>query len=211
MFSSNLAQEGGVYSSILFCIVYLGVALCVALVMYLLEAISLYKMAKNMELKNPWISFIPIVSSYAFGRIGQRYVKNDGTPSAKLGKILLILEIILAVLLIAFIAVFCFAIYSVVLYADNTLVGDEAMTMQMLQSVIPAVVLYLAVLGVAIATAIIRYVTMWRVFAIYNYHNATLYLVLSIFFSFLYPIFLFTLRNSQPKFTFEERTNIAQN
>ena len=203
--------ETQVYSTIIFLMVYLGGTFLVSIALYLLNAVSVYKMSQNMGLKNAWLSFIPVANSYALGRVAQSYVKNDGTPSAKFGKILLTLEIITSVSAIAFIVGAIYSFLSVFGYADNALVGNEEMTTQMVSCLLVMVVLYLVVFGVAIADSIVHYVAIWRTFALYDYHNATLYLVLSIFFSFLCPIFLFVLRNKQPKFTFEERMNISQN
>ena len=73
--------------------------------------------------------------------------------------------------------------------------------------IIPTVLFCLVGSGLSVAFTVIYYVALWRIFALYNYKNATLFLVLSIFISCLYPIFLFVLRNKEPNFTNEQRLN----
>ena len=66
-------------------------------------------------------------------------------------------------------------------------------------------------IGVLIAYVVIYYVALWRIFAAFDYNNATVYFVLSIVFSFLGPIFLFVLRNKQPVFDPREHFNYLYN
>lgn len=181
-----------------------------SLAMYLFQALGIYKMGKNMGFKAPWLSFIPIANSYALGRIAETYVKADGRPSAKFSKILLTLCIILEVIAIAFMVV------AVVLVASEFItynfyyedVTDVSSSLMSVAGITMLIIGYFAILGVSIAYSIIAYIAHWRIFALYSPNNATLYLVLSIFFSFLSPIFLFMLRNNVPKFTAEQRMNM---
>ena len=65
----------------------------VSLVLYILQGVGLYEMGKRLNLNNPWLSFVPFANVYALGRIAQRYIKRDGTQSAKFSVILLALYI----------------------------------------------------------------------------------------------------------------------
>ncbi len=198
-----MAEQEFAVGFLVFYIVYLLLVLGVSIAMYLLQAFGIYTMGKNMGFKHPWLSFIPYANVYAFGKVAETYVKPDGRPSAKFSKILLTLEIVLAA-----IAVLMFVVLVVVLVA-NAASLDEPTTEAVLSIVIPILLFYLAIIGVAIAYSIVFYIALWRIFALYDFKNATLYLVLSIFISFLSPIFLFILRKKIPKFTLDQRLNLT--
>lgn len=178
------------------------------IVLFVLKGIGLYEMSVKMGLKNPWLSFIPVVSNFSLGRIAQRYVKKDGSASAKFGVILIVLNAVMYILAAIFSIITIIALGKIILSASNAATEDIAMTLEMFYPLIPVIVLYFVLFACAIALNIIWYVAFWRVCAIYENTNATLFTVLSIFFNFLGSIFLFIIRNKEPKFTFEERIQL---
>lgn len=204
MLGSSGADELAGGSILLFLVIY-GVAGIAGLVLYLLQAIGLYKMGKSLGACAPWISFIPIASTFAFGRIASKYVKKDGKNSANFGVWLLILEILMYALLIALIVFLVIALIAVAGYADNAAADHSAMTLDMFSAFIPVIVLYVALLGIAVTYEILYFVALWRIFSIFSASNATLFTVLSIFFTFLFPIFIFAVRNARPTLTYAER------
>ena len=185
-----------------------AIAGVVNIVLFVLKGIGLYEMSVKMGLKNPWLSFIPVVSCFSLGRIAQRYVKRDGTASAKFGVFLIVLNVLMYILAIVFSVITVIAFGKIILSASNAATADIAMTLEMFYPLIPVIVLYFGMLACAIAFNIIWYVAFWRVCAIFENTNATLFTVLSIFFTFLAPIFLFIIRNKEPKITFEERIEL---
>lgn len=166
--------------------------------MYILEAIGIYNMGKSFKFSNPWIAFIPVANIYAFGKVAEKYIKSDGTRSVKFSKILLILLIVLIVVSIALIVL---AVSAIVIAASISEYGyDVTQNVPLPANLIIFLVFgMLLLIGVTVAYRIVRYVALWRLFSIFDCENATLYLILSIFFSFLAPIFIFVLRNRQPK------------
>lgn len=201
----------GLGFGVAFFAIYFIVLFGVALVMYLLESIGVYKMSKNMGLSNPWMAFVPIANHYALGRIAEKYIKNDGRPSAKFSKILLtlcIITLVVAIAFVVFIFVLVFLEAASIPEVDAVMYSEEMAATMAFTIILPILLGYLVILGVSIAFSVVWYVALWRVFALYDDKNATVYLVLSIFFGFLCPIFLFMLRNRQPKFTLEQRINI---
>lgn len=197
--------------SLAFIALYLFIVLGISFVLYFLQAAGIYKMSKNMGLPNSWMAFIPILNHYALGRIAEKYIKNDGRPSAKFSKILLILNVISLVVALAFIIfVFILLFLEAASFSeiDAIMYSEEMAAISGITIVLPIILGYFIFVGIIIAFNVVYYVALWRIFALYDNNNATLYLVLTIFFSFLYPIFLFILRNRQPKFTIEERKNI---
>lgn len=196
----------GIFIILLFSFFAFGIGI----VLYLLQAIGLYKMGEKLQVSNAWLSFIPVANIYALGKIAEKHIKADGRKSAKFSKILLILYIALIVILIAFI-VFAFAFFMVELTSNPTLnayiEGEQFAATAVYTVILPIIIGYLGIISLSVALAVVQYVALWRVFAIFDRGNATMYLVLSIFFSFLLPIFLFIIRNNQPQI-FKPQENI---
>ena len=49
------------------------ISLLLGLALYLLESIGVYKMAKSAEIKNPWLSFVPVGRNWVFGTLAEKY------------------------------------------------------------------------------------------------------------------------------------------
>lgn len=199
----------GVFSGILavYGLVF-GVSAVAGLVLFVLRGIGLYEVAEKLGIKNAWLSFVPIVWIFSLGKISERYVKNDGSKSGKLGGWLLVLAILTYVFLTVF---FVVTIIGIIVFARDAGVAVDAgsdFNPEMFMIFIPALISYIIAFVSSLAHQILYYIALWRYYSIMENCNATLYLVLSIIFSFLSPIFIFVLRNKQPKFTFEERMNI---
>lgn len=189
--------------SVIFLALYYMFVFAVSLATYLLQAFAIFKMAKNMGYNNPWLAFIPFANVYMFGKVAETYIKSDGRPSAKFSKILLTLQIILMAILVLLVVLIVMILF---IEATGTyFLTPEIETLVASAMVLPVLLAIFAMLGVAIAYAIINYVALWRIFALYNYKNATLFLVLTLFVGVLTPIFLFVLRNKEPMFTMEQR------
>lgn len=186
-------------------LVIFGIAGIAGLVFYLLQSIGVYKMGKSLNVSAPWLSFIPVANTFALGRIASKYVKRDGRNSANFGVWLLVLEILMVILLVAFIACTVIGVISIIGFAEDAAISDAPMSLEMFKGFIPVIILYVALLAVEITYLVLFYVSLWRVFSIFSAQNATLFTVLSIFFSFLYPIFLFVVRNDKPALTYPER------
>jgi len=177
----------------------------VRLVLYILNALGIMNMSDSLGINLSWLGFIPVASLFQMGRIGERYVKRDGRPSAKFSIWLLIsgiLMAILAILLVVFTVVF---VISTMSYAEEAINGNSPMNIDMFAGAIPVIIVTILLLAVEVTYFILYYVNLWRIYAIFDNNNATLFLVLSIFFSFLAPIFMFIIRNKEPKVTYNER------
>lgn len=183
-----------------------GVSVLGSLALYLLQAFGLFEMSKTLSLKHPWLSFIPFASTFALGRIAENYEKQNGKKSAKLGVILLVLKILLVALLLGFLIALVIAV--VFLMIELGKVQNIAPSAEILSPFIASAILYILALGVGIAYNVLYFVSLWRIFSIFQNANATLFTVLSIFFSFLSPIFIFILRKKAPKLTFIQRAGL---
>lgn len=208
---SQIFEEAGigegdlmVFASIIW--VYFAFLGVISIVMYLLQAFGLYGMAKGSGISRPWRGFIPFANTFLFGKIAERYVKKDGKRSAKFGVLLLVFEILTLVLAIVTIAFTVSMIFVLVSSGDETEVAYSIIS--------PMIAMFIAcfvLMGVSIAYIVLYYISLWRIFAVFDYNNATVYFVLSIVFSFLGPIFLFVLRNKEPVFDPKERFNYLMN
>ena len=63
----------------------IAVSAVIGIAIYLLESISVYKMAKSAEIKNPWLAFVPVANDWVFGTLAEKYKKKNGTKSARFG------------------------------------------------------------------------------------------------------------------------------
>ena len=208
---SQIFEEAGMNESDLMVfagimLVYFAFFSIIAVAMYLLQAFGLYGLAKGSGIEKPWRGFIPFANTFLFGKIAERYVKKDGKKSAKFGGLLLAFEILTAVFAVVCLlfAINVFSVLFAYLAYDN---GDTAISRAMVSMIFSSLVL----MGVSIAYVVIYYVALWRIFTAFDYNNATVYFVLSIFFSFLGPIFIFVLRNKQHVFDTREHFNYLYN
>lgn len=178
----------------------IAVSAVIGIAIYLLESISVYKMAKSAEIKNPWLAFIPVANDWVFGTLAEKYKKKNGTKSARFGIILPVLE---GIVLIETIALTIFTVISVkeiTGYALDAVNTSTEMVPEQFMSLIPVIILYFALMAVAFAYIIVFYVALWRIYSSFDKSNATLYIVLSVIFTISVPIILFIIRNRKPEF-----------
>lgn len=126
------------------------------IVLYVLGAYGLYKMATNDGVENAWLAWIPIANMYILAKL----IKTLSIGSYKVPN----LDIVLTV----------GAIASSVL------------------STIPIIGFL-----IVIAYTIIGIFALHKLYSKYRPENATLFLILSIIFGFMAPIFIFIMRNDK--------------
>ena len=147
----------------------------VRLVLYILNALGIMNMSDSLGLNLSWLGFIPVASLFQMGRIGERYVKRDGRPSAKFSIWLLvsgILMSILAILLVVFTVIFAI---SLIQFAETSIANSDAMNIEMFAGAIPVIILTILLLAVEVIYFILYYVNLWRIYAIFDNNNATLF------------------------------------
>lgn len=186
-----------------FLTVFIGVfavSISIGIVIYLLEAIGVYKMAKSAEVKNPWLAFIPVANDWVFGTLAEKYKKKNGTKSARFGIILPVLEGIVFIESIALTIFTVISIKEITGYALDAVNTSTEMAPEQFMSLIPVIILYFALMAVAIAYAVVFFIALWRVYSSFDKSNATLYIVLSVVFTISVPVILFIIRNRKPEF-----------
>ncbi len=174
---------GGGFLIFLFIVLFVTFALAIAL--YVFQAIGISKMMQRLNLSNSWMAYIPILNSYAFGKVAEQYVKKNGKKSAKFSLILL-----LGGFVVSFISSSLMVISFIFGFASGS--GAQAAGVMLL------FLMFALVLTIACEYALlaIQYVALWRIFAIFANKNATLYLILSIFIS-VSPFLIFASRNGE--------------
>ena len=191
-----------------------------AIAVYVLSSLGLYTLAKRRGLKNPWLSWIPVVNCWIVGSLSDqyRYVVKGQVKNKR--KTLLILNIIYAAACIAMIACMVVMFVNMIPAAING--ASENTLMQMAMGPVMAMLgLCLPMAGIAIAAAVVRYIAMYDIYTSCDPQNNILFLVLSILFSITEPFFLFFSRNkdggmpprkqefhyAEPKVTWSEPEN----
>lgn len=157
-----------------------GVMPLLGLAIYVFTAYSLYTIAKKRGISCPWLAWIPVADLWLLGSLSDqyRYLTHGQRKHKRVA--LLVLEIVTAVLLGCTVGMAVAAVA----------VGSAA--------ALAAVILLALVLGgVALAKSILTFMALYDVYASCDPENATLYLVLSIFFKFLRPVFLFLSREME--------------
>lgn len=178
----------------------IAVSAVIGIAIYLLESISVYKMAKSAEIKNPWLVFIPVANDWVFGTLAEKYKKKNGTKSARFGIILPVLEGIVFIESIALTIFTVISVKEITGYALDAVNTSAEMAPEQFMSLIPVIILYFALMAVAIAYAVVFFIALWRVYSSFDKSNATLYIVLSVVFTISVPIILFIIRNRKPEF-----------
>ena len=173
--------------------------------LFFLGSYAIFVMSKKIGTNCPWISFIPFVQSFALGRLAEKYIKKDGSKSAKFGIILLILNIIQSILLGVLVILTFISVFTIILNVEDAISNDLKVTLEMFSSFIPVLIVFFILFAVAVCYKVIYAVALWRVFVVFDYKNATLYTIISVIFSLISPIFLFVIRNNTPVFDFKSR------
>ena len=166
-----------------------------AVTFYVLKAVGIYKMSKSLGFRGRWFAFVPYFCDFAYGRLAG--AQNKENPK-KFAKLLLSLNIVASVLTVFSTLLISLSFIDLLFAADNALLNNETLDTASLQSFIIPIVFMIVAIFVYIAYYIVFYVCTYKIFKVFAKQNAVLYLVLSILFSFLLPIFLFINKDNRP-------------
>ena len=157
-----------------------GVMPLISLAIYVFTALSLYTIAQKRGIACPWLAWIPVANLWLLGSVSDQYRYLTRGQRKHKRVVLLVLELAEAVLL-------------------GTVIGMAVAVAAVgsVSSVIALVLLVLVLGCVALARSIVGFMALYDVYASCDPENAALYLVLSILFKFLKPIFLFISREME--------------
>lgn len=187
--------EGSLQGLLVFYGVLLFLLFAIAVANYLFKGFGLYGMAKKMNVKYPWLAFIPFASNYLQGElsgdvtVGKKTVKNIG---------LWTLLVPIAVGVITFIMLFVFlftSIFSIAIQAErmNELIIGAGFYFSLLFVVLIAVVL-------SAAESLLFGVVRYQIHKKYTDDIwAVIHMIIGLFIPLYQSVYFFVLRNRYPK------------
>ena len=168
---------------------------------YVLTAIALYTLASRRGLKNAWLSWVPVVNCWIIGSLSDQYryvVKGEVKNKRKALIVLQIISWILVIAIFAVVVVMMVTLTNMAINAPGDMMTDT-LTGEMLSKVLGPMIsvagLCMLLIGMSIATMVIRYMAMYDIYNSCSPQNSVVFLVLSILFSITEPFFLFFTRN----------------
>ena len=157
-----------------------------AIVSYVLSAVSMYRIAKRRGIHNAWLAWIPIGNSWLLGSISDQYQYVAKRKVTSRRKLLLILSIVsISVNVIHSIIQ---ASTSLAFYADAGMSNEVGM-------VAVTLLISMVLLVISMVHLAFTYVAYYDLFRSCKPNNAVLFLVLSIVFSVALPFFLIACSN----------------
>ena len=152
-----------------------------SIVMYVLNAVGLYRIAKRRGIHHAWLAWVPIGSNWLLGSISDhyQYVAKQKVTSKR--KILLILSLCL----IGCLFVLAGGVVAIVVAAGSSMNASIAL------GVVLLLIAYLGMMGLAIAVTVFCYIAYYDLFRSCKPGNAVLFLVLSILFNVTLAFFVF--------------------
>ena len=174
----------GVATGILLIVWFLAMGFSV--VMYVLNAVGLYRIAKRRGIHHAWLAWVPIGCNWLLGSISDhyQYVAKQKVTSRR--KILLTLSLILVACFMVLIG----GVVAIVLAADSGANASIAL------GVVLLMIAYLGMIGLAIAITVFCYIAYYDLFRSCKPGNAVLFLVLSIIFNVTLAFFVFACSKS---------------
>lgn len=172
----------------------------VSMAIYIFTGLGLYTIAKRRGIHNPWLAWIPFANTWLLGCIADHYRHVVRGEVKNRRKSLLGLEIATSAMGMV-ICVLCFKMLfdMLAIGLENLETMDDTVAAQLLTAISgPVIVMALLSLPllVIVIVYLVQYLTaMHDIYKSCDPGNATLYLVLGIFFSFTVPIFLMICRN----------------
>ena len=161
---------------------------------YVLSSMALYTVATRRQISKAWLSWVPVVNVWIIGSLSDqyRYVVKGQYKSKR--KVLLILNLINVVIMLILLIVAAFAAAELIQGAVYGL-GQKEVLNSLLGSALGAAGLAVTMSGIAVASAVIRYIALYDIYTSMDPANSVLFTVLSIIFHVTEPFFLFFNRN----------------
>ena len=182
------AYETAVASGVAIIGIILLITCALSITMYLFQAIGLYKMGKRLNISAPALAFFPVVNLYVLGRVAQEPV--DGKKRLPFSWILLGINLGTSLLSSTYVVSTVRTLISFINHAEAVDIEDilDSFLYSYFTTSFISVIL-------SIAYSVFYYMAIYYLFKNFNPENAALFTVLSIFFGFLTPFFIFASRN----------------
>ena len=157
-----------------------GVMPLASIAVYVFTALSLYTIARRRGISAPWLAWVPVARLWVLGSLSDQYrYLTQGQIRHKR------------------ISLLVWTGASWVLTGGIVVGAIAAIAGASVGAVLTVLCLALAVVCAAIVYVVLYFMALYDVYASCDPQNAALYLVLSIFFRFLVPVFLFISRDME--------------
>ncbi len=174
----------------------LGVSLVFGIVLYVLEALGQYTIAKRRGIRKPWLAWIPLANVWTLGCISDQYqyVAKGRVRSRR--KVLLVLGILTAIAACVMIVMYFRFILLVLRSAPELDYMTDAEAVEtifypMMEMLAACVVM----VPLAITYAVFEYIALYDLYCSCDPRYSVMYLVLTILFGVVMPFFVFAVRN----------------
>ena len=162
----------------------------IGIAFYVLYSLGLFTMAKRRGIHCYGLAWVPVANLWILGSISDQYKYVTTGKNQKRRGILLGLCIALTVLAVGIVT---FMIQQMVNLALNY--GYYTSEAQIVQMIGGMLIFFVLMMVVGITYTVFEYITLYNLFKSAMPQNATLFLVLSIFFQVTMPFFVFACRN----------------
>ena len=187
-FGDIVADDSGVMGILMgIYLIIMMFSMAYSVVVYVLSSLGMYTIAKRRGIHHAWMSWISPLSIWILGSISDQYQYVAKGRVRNRRKVLLGLYIAMMVLLI------CVVVAAVAMLISIDAAGDPTAEMG-IGFALAFIGIYLAALVISIVELVFLYMCYYDLFASSNPDNAVTFLVLSIFFTFLLPFFVFACR-----------------
>lgn len=183
-----------------------------SILVYILQALALYTIAKRRGIRKPWLAWIPFGNSWILGSLSDQYRYVTKREIKNKRKSLLGLEIAMSVLVIAVVVAASILLFTVLFGAGGMMAGwleaantgdfstvlNSVQNMELTESLIVVAILLLgaavALIPIAIAYLIVFWMAIYDLFRSCEPDKSTTYLVISLVGDFvvsgLYSVFM---------------------
>lgn len=161
-----------------------------SIMVYVFHSLGLYTIANRRGVHHPWLAWLPVGSDWILGSIADQYQYVAKGKVKNRRKVLLGLVIAIFVLMIVFFVAFFIALFAGIGSQFDPSIDE-------IQIIVPGIIsmiAYFVMFVIALIATVYQYVCYYDLFASTSPNNAVAFLILSIFFTFLLPFFVFAVR-----------------
>ena len=185
LFGEYVNPEAIGIMAVLLILYFLG--LIFAVVSYILSSSGLYTIAKRRGIRCPWLAWIPVANTWMMGSISDHYQYVARGKVTHRRKVLLGLNIAIAVL-------------PIVLFACDVIITIVDMNTPDVMMELPlwsVVIMWFAMMISIVILCVFTYMALYDLYNSCNPDNAVVFLLLSIFISATQPFFVFSCRKKE--------------
>lgn len=192
-FSVDPGQIVEALGSVLIALVLAGtVSGAFSLACYVLDSVGLYTIADRRRIRHPWLSWFPVANLWILGSLSDQYqyVVKGRIKSRR--KLLLALTVALVIVYLVFIVGYLSFVGQIITLAvQNQHAVEDFVRNWFLTNGMLCLAAAAALLILAVWLAVLEFMALYDVYRSCDPRNGGTFLVLSVFFNFVRPFFLF--------------------